>query len=347
LGEFTAYTNAGPGTALGANQKLFQFYADGVQLNLSKSFGENIRAHTDLVFGAFTAGSSWATAGTAIPQAYVTANIPAGNGVEFLVGRFFVPFGYEKLFRNENNTATHSVVFNVRPVTLTGIKFHYDFSELIDLHVYAYNSMADSIGPGNVAKNLPGFGLTLGFNWGEEGKKNVVSVSGLAGAESAGNVAGGTKDKMGNWTFLGDVSWNVHATDTITIGGEGLYRMDRANKGTPTAKTMAAVVDLNYGFTDVWDGTLKLAYAHQNNSAATVGSLEAYNGIGGLVNALGLRTTVMQGSFATQYQIADGAKLQAEFRLDWGSVPSSQQVAGTAKKWAMTYGPIVNFAYAF
>jgi len=153
---------------------------------------------------------------------------------------------------------------------------------------------------------------------------------------------------------MGDVSGNIHATDTFVIGFEGLYRIDKADSTSTAgsagaAKVFAGLVDFNYSFTDVWDGTLKVAYAHQNNTSGAAGSLgtvQNYNGIGGLVNATGLRTNVVQGSLATQYQIADGAKLQAEFRLDWMQVPSSQQ--GTAsKKWGMSYGPILNFAYAF
>ncbi len=337
LGEFSQYN----GIALGQKKMSFEFYSDGVQLNLSKSFGENIRSRVDLVFGAAAYGSSVVTLAPAIAQAYVTANIPAGNGVEFLAGHFFTPFGYEKVFRNENNTVTHSIVWTLRPTNFTGVKFYYAFSDLVDLHVFGYNNMRDNMAA-SVSKDMPGYGVTLGFNWGDEGKKSRVDVTGLAGPESWGNVTGGLGDKMGNWAYMGDVSWNWHINDAFTFGGEGLYRIDAGNTGTPKSKVMAVVGDLNYAFTDVWDGTLKLAYAHQNDTTASVGTVFANVGSAGLVNALGWRDNVIQGALATQYQIADGAKLQAEFRLDYAKTTNAASPGKT-----MSYGPIVNFAYAF
>lgn len=345
LGEYARF-NGGSGAAL--TKYTFEFFTDGVQLNFSKSFGENVRSRVDLVFGNAAYGSSTTFTGTNIAQAYVTANIPAGNGMEFLVGHFFTPFGYEKVFRNENNTVTHSAVWALRPTNFTGLKFYYSFTDMIDLHVYAYNNMRDALGAA-VSKQMPGFGVTLGFNWGDEGKKSRVDVTALAGPESRGNFTATLGDKMGHWTYIGDVSWNWHINDAFTLGGEGLYRMDGANTGTPKSKIMAGVVDLNYAFTDVWDGTLKVAYAHQNNVSASVNSVSnlatalAGTGlIGPAAAAGGLRANVIQGGLATQYQIADGAKLQAEFRFDYAKATGT----GAPGK-ALNYGPIVNFAYAF
>lgn len=348
LGEFNRWPTGPaatgvPGSAYngGASTKNFQFYVDGVQLNLSKSFGENIRARADLVFGAAALGSSVISVGNTsvnLAQAYVTANIPAGNGVEFLMGEFFVPFGYEKVFRNENNTATHSAVFFLRPTTLTGAKFYYAFTDLIDLHVYAVNNLRNNLTAGT-SKNYAGVGVTLGFNWGDEGKKSRVDVTGMFGPESVGNTTGGANDKSGHWTYIGDVSWNWHINDAFTLGGEGLYRMDRDNTGVTPQKIFAGVLDLNYAFTDVWDGTFKVAYAHQNDMTAATATSVAGVAATGLVNSGALRTNLVQGSLATQYQIADGAKIQAEFRLDYAKSPNVSK--------AMNYGPIVNFAYAF
>ncbi len=348
LGEFGQYNNV-PTAASAYGKMSFEFFTDGVQLNLSKSFGENIRSRVDLVFGNFAYGGSVVDARNAIAQAYVTTNIPAGNGMEFLIGHFFTPFGYEKVFRNENNTVTHSIVWALRPTNFTGLKFYYSFTDLIDLHFYAYNNMRDNM-TASVSKDMPGYGLTLGFNWGDEGKKNRVGVTALAGPESWGNaVAGGVSDKLGHWTYIGDVDWNWHINDAFTLGGEALYRMDGANKGTPKSKVMAAVADLNYAFTDVWDGTLKVAYAHQNNVAGSAGGvvdLASATAGAGLIGAgtaaSGLRANVIQGGLATQYQIADGAKLQAEFRFDYGKSTGTGAPGKT-----LNYGPILNFAYAF
>mgnify|MGYP003342882864 CR=1 FL=1 len=41
-----------------------------------------------------------------LEQAYATANIPVGNGIEFMLGRFNTPIGFESVDVNENDTIT-------------------------------------------------------------------------------------------------------------------------------------------------------------------------------------------------------------------------------------------------
>lgn len=339
LGEFNKYATT-PAGAYGRTS--FEFYTDGVQLFFSKVFADRTRARADLVFGSANYGGSVVTTGAPIiAQAYVTVDIHFRKGVEFLVGHFFVPFGYENVFRNENNTATHSVVWSLRPTTFTGVKFYYNFKDRVDLHIYGYNNMRDNLGA-SVSKDMPGYGVTLGLNWGEEGKRSRVVVSGLIGPESTGNLTGGVSDKTGHWTYMGDVSWNWHASDLFTFGGEGLYRVDGANVGTPKSRVIAGVIDLNYVFNEAWDGTFKLAYAHQNNVTATGGSVEALTGPLLASGGLGLRNNVVQSSISTQLHLSDSAKLQMEFRFDYAKAKNA-----VLPDKALNYGPILNFAYAF
>lgn len=341
MGEFTQ-NNAAAGTALTGSSTSFTFFLDDVALAVSKSFGENIRLRADLDFARAASGSGAPNLGAGLlQQGYATANVPVGNGLEFLVGRFFAPIGYEKVYRNENNTVSHSVIFNMRSTHLTGVKFYYAFNDLIDWHVYVVNNLRDVVGAGTVSKNIPGFGTRLGFNWGEEGTKSTLGVTAQAGPESLGNFTATSNDKLGNWTYLGDVDWNVHVNDAFTIGGEALFRVDQTNKNLTKVKNYGAVVDLNYAFTDVWDGTLKYAYAHQNNGTANGGSVEALvaGTPSGLINSVGNKTMVNEVSLAGQYQIADGAKLQAEYRLDLS------KATGTAKTFSQ--GAVLNFAYSF
>lgn len=339
MGEFSR-NQSGFGALTGSDSS-FNFFLDDIALGLSKSFGENIRVRADLDFGRVASGAGTAAsfASATLQQGYVTANIPVGNGVEFMVGRFFAPIGFEKVYRNENNTVTHSIIWNLRSTNLTGAKIYYAFNDLIDWHFYVVNNLRDAIGAGGVSKDLPGFGTRLGFNWGDEGKKNTVGVSAQAGPESTGNVTGGLVDKMGNQTYVGDVDWNVHVNDQFTIGGEALFRVDMANKTLTKQKTFGGVLDLNYAFTDVWDGTLKYAYARQNDATLNTGTVEGALGAGGLINSTGARTWVQQFALAGQYQIADGAKLQSELRLDYVKPVSAGKT--------MVYGAVVNFAYQF
>src|SRR4029453_9047859 len=85
----------------------FNFYIDQVELDLNKTFGENLRIRADLDFGRFLSGSGRNT-NSALPpvgskfeieQAYVTVNI---FGSELLIGRFNVPIGYYVVDRADN-----------------------------------------------------------------------------------------------------------------------------------------------------------------------------------------------------------------------------------------------------
>jgi len=75
-------------------QKNFDFFVDSVYLDLMKSFGENIKLRADLKFGRATSSGIGANAFD-LDQAYATANIPVGSGIEVLIGRFHTPIGFE------------------------------------------------------------------------------------------------------------------------------------------------------------------------------------------------------------------------------------------------------------
>src|SRR4029450_11724181 len=95
------------------NRDTFNFYLDQVELDINKTFGENIRVRTDLDFGRLLSGSGRNTAGTnfQLEQGYVTANIPVGNGVEFLIGRFNTPIGLEAVDRADNIALSFSNLY--------------------------------------------------------------------------------------------------------------------------------------------------------------------------------------------------------------------------------------------
>jgi len=332
--------------------KNFGFMLDEVELDVSKTFGENIKARVDLDFGDRSIGS--AINGIAIEQAYVTANIPAGNGIELLVGRFDAPIGYESVDRNDNNTVTRSMLynFNLRPKTATGMKIYYAFSDMVDWHLYAVNTLEESYAGSAVGavvnqrsfddskSMMPSFGTRVGLTWGEEGTESTVGLSAAMGPEYKNKTAG--TSKIGRMSWLVDLDWNIYATEAFVIGGEGLYRIDDGAKNTKKAQYIGGILDLNYAFSDVWDGTLKYSLLWQNNvtSATTLASTMAGFGyapqtvVGGTYKAL-----FNEISLAGGYQIADGAKLKAEYRLDYtkySKVPKN-----------MSHTVLAAFEYAF
>lgn len=315
--------------------KDFGFLLDEVELDLTKSFGENIKARTDIAFGDPNIGSPWN--GVALKQAYVTANIAVGNGIEWLFGRFDAPIGYEAVDRNDNNTITHSSIynFNIRPRTLTGMKFYYAFTDAVDWHVWFANNMMDGLQTFRVDnKIMPAIGTRLGYTWGDKAKESTVGLSAAFSPEvDAGS-------KLGRMSFLVDLDWNIWATDAFSIGGEGIFRQnDKANAANQTnTRIFGGILDLNYAFSDVWDGTLKYSVIRTNNGNGTADATDLQTLRAVALNAA-TKGFLHEIGLAGGYQITDGAKFKAEYRLDW------TKYTGLNKN--LTHTMIGLFEYAF
>lgn len=286
------------GQAPAARTDHLSFFVDEVELDIMKSFGENIRLRADLDF-ARVASSGLFSAAFVLEQAYATANIPVGNGIEFLLGRFNTPIGFESVDVNENDTISKSVlVTGMRPANTTGLKIYYPFSDLVDFHFYIVNTLTQD---SDVKINdIPSFGMRLGFNWGDEGTESTFGLSGLFGPETRGSNK--------HFTFAGDIDLNWWITESFALGLEGLFRRDNGFGG-PNTEYMAGLLNLHYAFSDVWDGTIKYVFAKQfdptNLAAATVWT-----------NLTGAEQAMHQISLAGGYMIADGAKFKLEGRFD-------------------------------
>lgn len=336
LGELGLQGGAGPN----GGKDEFMFFVDEAELDATKTFGENIRVRADLAFGRAASGGI----GTfGIEQAYATANIPLGNGIEFLIGRFDAPIGFESVERGENTLFSHSLIFNtLRSQSLTGIKFYYPFSDLVDWHFYLVNNLRDNIGSTAVAGTgaaspdslWPSFGTRVGFNWGDEGKKSTFGITGQGGPEISESAAG-APDKFDRWSYLGDLDWNIWVTDSFAVGGEAIFRIDNAAGTAADARYMAGQLNLNYVFNDVWDGTLRYSFGQQRAASATA------LGAGSLIDATnaGVKSQVHEITLGGQYQIADGAKLQMEYRMDL--------VKPTGLARGIAHGGALNFSYSF
>jgi len=278
------------------SQDNFAFFVDEVELDLMKSFGENIRIRADLDFGRVQSSGLFTNA-FVLEQAYATANIPVGNGLEFMLGRFNTPIGFESVDVNDNDTISKSVlVTGLRPANTTGMKIYYSFSDLVDLHFYVVNTLTqDSTIKINDA---PSVGFRLGFNWGEEGSESTAGISGIFGPE--------TRISNKHFTYGADFDLNWWITEAFALGLEALYRRD--NDAFPgvdnNVNYLGGLLNLHYAFSDVWDGTLKFAYAKQ---------FKPNNGVWSLTGA---QQSIYQITLAGGYEIAEGAKMNLEGRFD-------------------------------
>lgn len=284
----------------------FTFFLDAVELDVTKSFGENIklRADVDVLRGTALTTATAATNAAAmasavsLEQAYATANIPVGNGIEFLLGRFNAPMGFESADVASNYLISKSALgAGLRPVNMTGAKLYYAFTDLIDLHFYVVNTLyRDSA---IVTRDIPSVGARLGFNWGEDDAMNTIGVSPMFGPE--------TRISNKHYTFGGDLDFNVWLTEAFAIGGEGLFTRNNNFGGTSNTEYMSGLLNLHYAFTDVWDGTLQFVLAKQYDPGADAA---------GVTNLTGFTQTIYQAALGGGYAIADGAKLKLEGRFD-------------------------------
>ncbi len=339
-GDITTYSGVMGkylGTIPAASSDHFSFFVDEVELDLMKSFGENIRFRADLDFARAASSGIGNGAGNpafVLEQAYATANIPLGNGIEFLLGRFNTPIGFESVDAAENDTISKSILVRaLRPANTTGMKVYYAFSDLVDLHFYVVNTLTQDTML--KVQDAPSVGFRLGFNWGDEGTESTFGVSGLWGPE--------TRFSNKHYTYAGDIDLSWWITESFNLGLEGLFRRDnRANNVTGlvagfNTEYFAGLLNLHYLFSDVWDGTLKYAYAQQrdpgNGGIAVVGDST-------WMNLTGAEQQLHEISLAGGYMVADGAKLKLEGRFDIVN-PTG------ASNTEYVYGGALAFAYNF
>jgi len=119
--------------------KLNGFNLDVVKLSIAKPEDESPWAsgyQVDLLFGPDAVGyntsvNSGATADFAIKQAYVSLRTPVGNGIDWKIGVFDSPLGYEVFDAGSNPNYTRSYGYAVEPTELTGLQANYKVSDAL------------------------------------------------------------------------------------------------------------------------------------------------------------------------------------------------------------------------
>ncbi len=113
----------------------------------------------------------------ALSEAYATLRAPLGNGLDFKVGRFATPIGYEVFESYKNPNYGRSFGFGLEPTVHEGVLASYIVSPEISL----------SAGIANTFDNVPG-----ARSGGAESKKTYIFASTLTAPESLGFLKGST-----------------------------------------------------------------------------------------------------------------------------------------------------------
>jgi hypothetical protein len=136
------YYNSPAGAIPFQNGKENGFNLDVVKLVIAKPEDATPWAsgyEADLLFGPDAVGyntsaNTTSKADFAIKQAFVTLNAPVGNGLDFKIGVFDSPLGYEVFDSGSNPNYTRSYGYAVEPTELTGLEATYKVSDLLSVN---------------------------------------------------------------------------------------------------------------------------------------------------------------------------------------------------------------------
>jgi hypothetical protein len=193
-----------PGYAWNTPSKADGFNLNVVELNLEKTvepsdawgagYKVSVLAGPDANLFNTKSPVASATGDFAIKQAYVALRAPVGNGLDFKVGVWDTPIGYEVFESVNNPNFTRSYGYTMEPTTHTGIQAAYQFC----------SSFSAMVGIANT------FGPTI------NGRAFMGPASTAAGVE--GPQAESYKTYMASMTFTAPTNFGAFAGSTLTAG---------------------------------------------------------------------------------------------------------------------------------
>jgi hypothetical protein len=198
LGNNSSRATAGANAILGRsfdNNKNDGFNLNVVKLTIEKALDEAQWAagyKADLLFGPDAVGwnnavssATGVAAGNsdfALKQAYVALRAPVGNGLDFKMGVFDTPIGYEVFEAGNNPNYSRSYGFGMEPSQHTGLLASYKFSELISVSGGIANTTSTGINARAARGAFPA----------PEAEKTLIGLVSLTAPESLGFLKGST-----------------------------------------------------------------------------------------------------------------------------------------------------------
>ena len=172
----------------------------------------------------------------ALSEAYATLRAPLGNGIDFKVGRFATPIGYEVFESYKNPNYGRSFGFNLEPTVHEGVLASYTFSPIVSV----------SAGLANTVDNVPG-----ARSGGVESKKTYIVAGTLTAPESLGFLKGSTLSAgyiSGQYAGSAATSQHLYVGSTLATPVAGLnfgaaydYHEDSAAGLSPVVSSAYAV----------------------------------------------------------------------------------------------------------
>ncbi|MES2309546.1 MAG: outer membrane beta-barrel protein [Verrucomicrobiota bacterium] len=326
-----------------ASQQQGDFNLNAFKLALEKPLSDKNELtagfRADLMVGedaSFLRGNGVGTAADGLSelyvhQAFVQFRAPVGNGIDFKVGKFATPMGYEVAERPANLNYSYGLLWqNLQPLSHTGILASYKVNDIVTTEFGVVNAdwnNADSVdirGSGNGNSNV---GLLASVNvkskggnanikntfyGATRGGRNVVTAP-----TSADSVAREGSlfmwDSWGNWApkFANDKLLLGYNTDFgLYEGYQGLIA-DGTKKNDETF--WGAAVYAKYQFTKIFSLAGRAEYIH-GTDGAKFGNVATATTTAGIAQQDLFSYTATAG-----FNIYENMILRAEYRADFGN----------------------------
>ena len=290
-----------------------------------------------------------------LEQAYVEIRAPVGNGWDFKVGKFVTILGYEVIERPANMNITYGQLWqNAFPLTYVGVLSSYRFDDYLDAKLGVVNG---SNSDNNTTVNGDSDGVALlaalnvtapsgNANWSNNFQystalenntsyQNNPTGRGQQPTSSApvNNFASPASgyavvyNSWGNWapkfandklllafdSALGNASWS--STQNITVN----------------TTWYGAAVYAKYQFNDWFSLASRADYLGSNNAGkfGTQGAIStstAANSFPTLSNGHVTGNNYWSYTITSAFNVIDNLLIRAEYRLDWGTGITSDQV---------------------
>lgn len=190
------------------------------------------------------------TYGIALPQAYLEAHVPVGNGLNVKVGHFYTPTGFETVPAPDNFFYTRAYTLNVgEPFTHTGMLANYTVNKNWQILGGPITASANGGWDGGWNKQLGNWAGLAGFTWSSDNKATTFHFSGTYGQVST------RSDEI--WAFYNVVVQHKITPKTLLVlhhvygeaSGVLLNNLKYAN-AVQDAEWMSAIAHLYYDITN-------------------------------------------------------------------------------------------------
>ncbi len=275
-----------------------------------------------------------------VEQAFVQFRAPVGNGIDFHVGRFVTPMGYEVIERPANLNISYGNLFvNMIPLYHQGVEATYKFNDTVNVLGAVVDGWNNSH-PFNVA-NSPATSGSNPDNAGFIGQINVNAPGGNAnitntvyyGVNGDGNVLGNaTANNSGLFLFDSWGNWKPKfANDKWLLGYNADYGTCQYDNtivtpavGSSTEQWYGVALYSKYQFTKIFSLAGRADWIHNTNGAKWANSDEPF---GATEAGPGPATTGTQGksndlysyTITSSFDVWENMLLRAEYRIDWGN----------------------------